>query len=142
MMNTLKIAEPNPLKGNAFRRPALRDTDLPGGKMVNYQGYMLVAVLLLLWAAGQHLIIRNDPSTGFIDPNIWLLCVLGLIAFVVVTGLCWWLLQKFWMSMGLPALGNMVLQFKDLAAWQQLGFYWASFGLLLWAAVGVLTAIL
>jgi hypothetical protein len=42
----------------------------------------------------------------------------------------------------LPTLGYMVSQFKQLLLWQQLGFYWASFALLLWAAVGVLSAVL
>ncbi|MNY70658.1 hypothetical protein D3C86_2088380 [compost metagenome] len=50
-------------------------------------------------------------------------------------------MRQFWISMGLPALGNMVSQYKELTVWQQLGFYWASFALLLLAAVGVLSAI-
>jgi hypothetical protein len=136
MMNVLKISKASSLKEN------VNGKWFSAGRKLNFPGYRLVAVLLLLWAVGQHLIIRNDPMTGFIDPNIWLLLLLSMIAFLVITGLCWWLLQKLWMSLGLPALGSMVSQFKELAPWQQLGFYWASFGLLLLAAVGVLTAIL
>lgn len=127
---------------NSLKISHLRDNRYEPVSNINYGGYVLVALLLLLWALGQHLILRSDPANGFVDPNIWLLLLLGLVDFIVITGLCWWLLQRFWMSLGLPALGDMVLQFKELSAWQQLGFYWASFGLLLLAAVGVLTAMI
>lgn len=109
---------------------------------VNYMGYLLLLILILLWPIGQGLIMAADPTIGFIDPNIWLLLLLSLIAFLLITRLCWWLMQSFWRSLGLPELGNLVLQFKELTVWQRIGFYWASFGLLLLAAVGVLTAIL
>jgi hypothetical protein len=104
--------------------------------------YLLFGLLLISWPLLQRWVMRSDPTMGFIDPNIWLLMLLSLICFLVVTGLCWWLIQRFWMSLGLPGLDNMVLQFKQLALWQQLGFYWASFGLLLLAAVGVLAAVM
>lgn len=106
------------------------------------RSYLLLLILMLIWPVAQFVVTSTDPTIGFIDPNIWLLLLLGLICFMVVTGLCWWFLQRFWMSLGLPAIGNMVLQFKELSVWQQLGFYWASFVALLLAAVGVLTAIL
>jgi hypothetical protein len=141
-METLKISKVNVLKGNILRRHDLNGRRLLVRNKNNYLGYMLVAILLLLWAGGQHLILRHDPMSGFLDPNIWLLLLFSLIAFIVITGVCWWLLQKFWMSLDLPDLGDMVSQFNELSPWQQLGFYWASFGLLFLAAVGVLTAIL
>lgn len=112
------------------------------GQKADYTGYVLLLILLLVWSLGHRLLVSADPTIGFIDPNIWLLLLLGLIAFLVTTALCWWLVQRFWMSLGLPALGNMVSQFRELPLWQQLGFYWGSFGLLLLAAVGVLMAIL
>ncbi|WP_090784677.1 hypothetical protein [Pedobacter sp. ok626] len=107
----------------------------------NYTPYLLFGVLLLTWPLLQGLIMSWDPTMGFIDPNIWLLILMSLICFLMVTGLSWWLLQRFWMRLGLPLLTEMVLSFKKLGLWQQLGFYWASFALLLLAAVGVLTAI-
>ncbi|MOA37162.1 hypothetical protein D3C78_1587350 [compost metagenome] len=61
---------------------------------------------------------------------------------MVVTGLCWWLLHRFWLSLGLPDTGSMVSQFKALESWQQLSFLWASFALLLLTMLGVLSAIL
>ena len=107
----------------------------------NYSSYLLFGVLLLTWPLLQGLIMSTDPMMGFIDPNIWLLILMSLICFLAVTGLSWWLLQIFWMGLGLPLLTEMVLSFKKIPIWQQLGFYWASFALLLLAAVGVLTAI-
>ncbi|TCC99436.1 hypothetical protein [Pedobacter hiemivivus] len=107
----------------------------------NYMPYLLFGLCLLLWPLLQRVIMNWDPMMGVIDPNIWLLILISLICFLIVTGLCWWLLQSFWMALGLPLLTEMVLSFKKLALWQQLGFYWASFALLLLAAVGVLTAI-
>lgn len=121
-MNTLKISNASPL-------------------LARYGGYLLLIALLLILPLAQRAITLNDPAIGFIDPNIWLLLLMGFISFMMVIGLCWWLLQGFWMSIGLPGIGGMVSQFKELSAWQQLGFYWASFVCLLWAAVGVIIAI-
>ncbi|TCC99730.1 hypothetical protein [Pedobacter hiemivivus] len=121
-MNSLKIT-----KGDVSER--------------NYTPYLLFGLLLLIWPFLQRLVINSDATIGFIDPNIWLLILMSLICFLIVTGLSWWLLQSFWMRLGLPLLTEMVLSFKKMELWQQLGFYWASFGLLLLAAVGVLTAI-
>lgn len=135
-MNALKIS-----KADSYGRNTAENVLLPGGNR-HYKVYLLLVMLLAVWPIAQYVIMSADATIGFIDPNIWLLILLSLICFMIVTGLCWWLLQRFWMSMGLPAIGNMVLQFKDLLAWQQLGFYFASFVCLLLAAVGVLTAIL
>jgi hypothetical protein len=136
-MNTLKIT-----KEDVSGRGIIKSKFAKRFPESNYTSYLLFGLLLLLWPLLQHLLMGSDPTVGYVDPNIWLLILLSLICFLLVTGLCWWLLQQFWMSLGLPALGSMVLQFKELTLWQRIGFYWASFGLLLLAAVGVLTAIL
>jgi hypothetical protein len=136
-MNTLRI-----IKEDVSARSIINSKFAKQQQESNYAGYLLFGLLLLLWPLLQHLLMGSDPTVGYIDPNIWLLILLGLICFLLVTGLCWWLLQRFWMRLGLPALGSMVVQFKELTLWQRIGFYWASFGLLLLAAVGVLTAIL
>jgi hypothetical protein len=107
-----------------------------------YKVYLLLLILFSLWLFAQRLIMYADPAIGFVDPNIWLLFLLSMIAFLLVLALCWWILQRFWLAFTLPTLGYMVSQFKQLLLWQQLGFYWASFALLLWAAVGVLSAVL
>lgn len=135
-MNALKISNNDSLRKNVINHQFL------GGNIIRFSNYLLVAILILIWPIVQYAVTSMDATIGFIDPNIWLLFFLSLICFMVLTGLCWWFLQRFWMSLGLPAIGNMVVQFKELCVWQQLGFYWASFVSLLLAAVGVLGAIL
>lgn len=135
-MNVLKIS-----KVEAFRMP-VAFTRFFAGIKINYSGYALVLFLVLLWPVTRYLLIPSDPTIGFIDPNIWLLLLLSLITFLIATGLCWWLLQQFWIRMRLPAPGIMVSQFYTLELWQQLSFFLASFALLLLAALGVLTAVL
>ncbi len=102
---------------------------------------LLFVILLLLWPLVQRLVLSVDRSAGYVDPSIAVLIVIGLICFVGMILLSWWLLNRFWLVLGLPALGGMVLQFDSLLLWQQLGFYFASFALLLLAGVGCLVAI-
>lgn len=135
-MNALKISNNDSLRKNVVNHAFF------GGNSIRISNYLLVAILILIWPIAQYALTSMDATIGFIDPNIWLLFFLSLICFMVLTGLCWWFLQRFWMSLGLPAIGDMVVQFKELCVWQQLGFYWASFVSLLLAAVGVLGAIL
>ena len=130
-MKTLKI--------NDYRINEAIPVKADGGK--NYLPVLLLGLLILLWPFMERVIMQGDPTAGLI-PTIWLLLLLSPIVFMVTIGLCWWLLQKFWMSLGLPVLGNMVSQFKELSKWEQLKSYWASFALLLLVAVGILTAIL
>ena len=135
-MNTLKItSEEAAVKAFAWIEKRVN-------RSVNYKPFLLLGLLLLLWPLLQDYIMRGGPTVAYLDPNIWLLVLLSLICFLITIGLCWWLLQQFWTSIGLPSIGDMVLQFKQLSGWQQLGFYWGSFGFLLLAAVGVLIAIL
>jgi len=102
---------------------------------------MLFVVLVLAWPLAQDTILSLDPTSGYVDRSILILVLLALICFLSVIGLCWWLLKRFWIAWGLPEFGGMVLQFNELLLWQQLGFYFASFALLLLAAVGCLAAI-
>ena len=107
----------------------------------NYKAFFLLGLMILIWPMLQRFVMGSDSTIGYIDPNIWLLILLSLICFLMVTGLSWWLLQQFWMNLGLPSTGDMVLQFKHLSLWHQLKLYLLCFALLLLAAVGVLTAI-
>lgn len=102
---------------------------------------LLFIVLLLLWPIVQRIMISQDPTSGYIDPGIWLLILLAVICFLLLVGISFWLLQRFWMALSLPPVDTMVLQFKSMQLWQQLGFWWASFVALLLAAVGCLSAI-
>ena len=102
---------------------------------------LLFVVLALSWPLAQDMVLSIDPTSGYVDTSIWILLLLSLICFLGMIGLCWWLLKRFWMALGLPSLRVMVLQFNELMIWQQLGFYFASFALLLLAAIGSLIAI-
>ncbi len=105
------------------------------------EGYFVFAVFLFLWLLLPDWIHRYDRTSASIDPAIWLLILLALLVFLMAVALNWWLLQRFWFFLGLPALGLMVSQFKSLELWQQLGFYWASFALLLLVSTMCLMAI-
>jgi len=97
--------------------------------------------LLLLMVVRVFAFPQGNPMDGWIDPVIWPLILLSLVCFLGLVGLCWLLMRWFWGMMGLPGFGSMVLQFKSMELWMQLGFYWASFALLVLAAVGCLSAI-
>lgn len=105
-------------------------------------GGLLLGLLLLLWPLMQRLIQFDDVNVGYIEPNVWLLILLSFIAFLMMVGLAWWLLYRYWVSLGLTALRDMVSQFNGLELWQQLGFFYLWFALLLMAGVGCLIAIL
>lgn len=105
------------------------------------QPEILMIILLLIWLFGPVVLQRLDQAAGNIDQSIWLLVVLSLISFLLILGICWRLLQHYWTKAGLPAFNQMVLQFNTLLLWQQLSFYWASFALLLLAAIVCLAAI-
>jgi len=104
---------------------------------------LIIVFLLLLatWFFAPGWLRRIDGTAGSVDQSIWLLIVLSLISFLLITSLCWWLLQRFWLMAGLPPISTMVLHFNTLQLWQQLGLYLLSFALLLLAATGSLAAI-
>lgn len=102
---------------------------------------LLFIFLLLSWFFLPGLLHQIDETAGNVDQSIWLLVVLSLIGFLLICGLCWWMLRYFWMILELPSIDKMVSQFKFLPLWQQLSFYYASFALLLLAAMGCLIAI-
>ena len=103
--------------------------------------HLLFIALLLHWFFFPEVIHYSDPTAGMVDQGIWMLVIISLICFLLITGLCWWLLKRFWISLDLPSLQLLVSHFKSLELWQQLGFLWASFALLILAAVGSLMAI-
>ena len=100
-----------------------------------YIGPLIFGILMALWLVIPKMIRVYDQTAGIVDAGIWILILLSLISFMLVAALSWWLLNRFWVSLGLPALDTMVSQFNTLALWQQLGFFWLSFALLLLAAV-------
>lgn len=121
--------------GNASNTPFL------SARKLNMTDSLFAALLLLLWPAMSLLIQDSGPTAGFVDPNILLLIILSLLSFLLFAGLSWFLLQRFWAVSGLPELDVMVLQFKELRLWQQLGFYYLAFVSLLFAGIMCLMAI-
>nr|WP_068893084.1 hypothetical protein [Pedobacter panaciterrae] len=102
----------------------------------------LLIIMVLLWPFAQQMVFSFDETAGYIDPgNMVLLVLMSLITFVVIVVLSGWILKRFLAAQNLPGVGIMVLQFKKLELWQQLGFYWASFALLLLAAAMSVMAI-
>jgi hypothetical protein len=97
-------------------------------------------IMALLWASAPKLFPLPNGNSEEMVTSIGLMVLLSLISFLLVLGLCWWLLKRFWIIADLPALGTMVLQFKTLELWEQLKFSFALFALLLLAGVGCLMA--
>jgi len=112
------------------------------GNVEILKAILLFIIMVLLWPIVQYVILNNDITAGYVDPSILVLIVLAMICFVSVLVLSWYLVRWFWMAMGLPGLGSMVLRFNELEIWQKLGFYFACYALLLLAGVGCLMAIL
>ena len=127
---------------NVNDHPAYRE---PGNETEGVKSYLpvlLTGLILLIWPLLQRLVLWSDPTIGFVDPNIWLLLLFSLISFVVVLVLSWWLLKSGWQLLKLPAISQVVSQFKTLASWQQLSFFLASFALLLLVALGIFSAVI
>ncbi|WP_316793330.1 hypothetical protein [Pedobacter frigoris] len=97
--------------------------------------HVMVGVLLMVLMGMQGWFDDEAGTIAFIVKSTTPLLLMNLCSFMVIVALCWWLLQRAWVAMGLPEFENMVLQFKEMNICRQLGFYFASFVLLLWAAV-------
>ncbi|MGY4383408.1 putative membrane protein YkgB [Pedobacter sp. UYP24] len=110
--------------------------------MKKLESYLLGVIIFLVWYTAPKLLAVFDSTIGVIDQSIWMLVLLSMISFMLTVGTAWWLLKWCWKALGLPSINIMVLHFKELELWQQLGFYYASFSLLLLAAIGALAAVL
>ncbi|MFD1630560.1 hypothetical protein [Pseudopedobacter beijingensis] len=106
-----------------------------------YAVLLFFSMLLLLWWSAPLWVYRVDSTIGLVDQGIWYLIVLAILVFMLLLALCWWLLEHFLHTLGLPDIYAMVSQIKILSIWQQLVFYWASFALLLSTAIACLVAI-
>lgn len=114
-----------------------RERDVEIWRMV-----VLFVILVLMWPMVQQQLFRFDATVGYVDPSIMVLVVISLICFLLVLGLCWWLLQRFLLVFGLPGFGSLVLRFNELKVCVQLGFYFGVYALLLLAGVGCFVAVL
>jgi len=102
---------------------------------------LLSIILLLSWFTLPGLLRQAEPGAGLLDAGIWQLLLLSLICFATILSGAWWLLYRLWHEIGLTDFAQMVSQFNRLTLWQRLRIYWASFALLLLAAVACLAAI-
>ncbi|MNY38126.1 hypothetical protein D3C86_1727280 [compost metagenome] len=84
----------------------------------------------------------TDATAGQIDQSIWLLVLLAIISFLLMLGLCWWLLKRILMYMGFPRLDELFMEFNGLDIWEKLKFVLGLFALLLLAAIGALIGVL
>jgi hypothetical protein len=103
---------------------------------------LLMMALLLVWSVGPRLLQWFDTTAGSVDQSIWLLVVLGLISFLIIINLSWWLFKYSWQLVGLPPIHSIVSLYNLLSPWQQLSFLLGSFALVLLAALGSLNAVL
>jgi hypothetical protein len=103
---------------------------------------LLLMILLLVWSVGPRLLQGFDATTGSVDQSIWLLVVLGLINFLIIINLSWWLFKYSWQLVGFPSIHSIVSLYDLLSPWQQLSFLLGSFALVLLAALGSLNAVL
>jgi hypothetical protein len=103
---------------------------------------LLLMILLLVWSVGPRLLQGFDATAGSVDQSIWLLVVLGLISFLIIINLSWWLFKYSWQQVGFPSIYSIVSLFDLLSPWQQLSFLLGSFALVLLAALGSLNAVL
>lgn len=105
------------------------------------EAWMVFALLLLIFILGQCTLGITDPDVLLPVNLTWLFVLQGMLVFLMVLALCWFLLGRFWAAAGLPDFESMVVQFNKLELWMQLGFYVALFALLVFAAVACLIAI-
>lgn len=100
-----------------------------------------IVIGVLVWQLAPRMFPLAEGNSIEIARSIGLMVTLAWVVFVGLLGLCWWLLNRFWVSVGLPGVDCLVLQFRRLEVWQQLGFYFAAFALVLLAGVGCLAAV-
>ncbi|MEJ2882960.1 hypothetical protein [Pedobacter sp. GR22-6] len=104
--------------------------------------HVLIVVLMAILIFLSVLLPDPEETASYLLKQMIPLVLIALSVFILVLGLAFWLVQRFWEAMGLPELGEMVLQFNGMRLWLQLGFYFACFALVLATGVGVLMAVL
>jgi hypothetical protein len=102
--------------------------------------HRLLVVLMVLWGVVTRFWSSPEMTAG-INESVPLMVVISLISFLILLELVWWLLNRFWLRVGLPGLEVLVIYYRRMEVWQQVMFYWVSFALLLLAGVGCLAAV-
>lgn len=73
-------------------------------RLLDWQPLMILILLLAIWFYTTSWLQYRDPASAEMSQNIWLMVVLSLIAFLIIMGLCLWLLYLFWLKAQLPPL--------------------------------------
>ena len=76
METTLKLSHFGPPAAYAFKE-----------KNFSQAAYLVFGAMLLLWLILPGVIRQFDPTSGGVDPAIWLLILLSLLAFLMLTRL-------------------------------------------------------
>ncbi|MES2826710.1 MAG: hypothetical protein V4687_01080 [Bacteroidota bacterium] len=107
----------------------------------NLKPIHLLILTAMLYFLLQQTLQKIDPAAGYVDPSMLSLVIIGMFCFQLIFSLSLWIHKKFWSAIGLPDDYNFLSHFKQLSSCQQFVFYFASFALLVLAAVGCLIAI-
>ncbi|WP_316794552.1 hypothetical protein [Pedobacter frigoris] len=106
------------------------------------QWVLQLVIVLLVWYTAPLVFDLPQGNSFEIAKSIGLMLVLALVAFVVVIAVCWWLLNRMLVALALPGTGDMVLYFYELELWEQVRVCFGLFALFVFAAVGVIVAVL
>lgn len=110
---------------------------------LKYVEYVLLIVIAgLVWISAPRIFQLPLGNSEEVATSIGLMLLLALIGFLLAVGLVVWLVQRFCILLGLPAVEELVYDFKSLRLWEQLGFYFGLFAVLLLAAVGVIVGVM
>ncbi|WP_316788781.1 hypothetical protein [Pedobacter frigoris] len=118
----------------------LRSAWVPTRKII--ERVLQLVIVLLVWYSAPLLFELPQGNSIEIAKSIGLMLVLALAAFVVVIAVCWWLLGRVLVVLELPLIGSIVLRFNELELWEQVKVCFGLFALFVFAAVGVILAVL
>ncbi|TKC08995.1 hypothetical protein [Pedobacter frigoris] len=119
---------------------SLKSVWMPTRKSI--ERVLQLVIVLLVWYTAPLVFELPLGNSIEIAKSIGLMLVLALVAFVVVLAVCWWLLNRMLVALALPGIGDMVLCFNELTLWEQVKVFFGLFALFVFAAVGVIVAVL
>jgi hypothetical protein len=111
-------------------------------KFILPQPLGLLCIFLIIWFAVPFGMAKLDNPIISVYLSSLFLILLGIICFLLLTCLCWWILKQIWRQLDLPAIPFILSSFYSLTAWQQIILFFSLFGLLLLAASACLMAVL
>jgi len=136
------------MNANVIKLPKIKGLSYLSDKIIKtcsrtfstYEPLLLFIFLLIAWSVMPWWL-QMEQEAASINQSIWLLIVVSMITFLVICAISWWLIQQFWLRLGLPQIEQMVSQFNTLTSWQQLSLFSLYFVSVLLAALGCLIAI-